>query len=169
MKLFFPGYCYCIDTSALIDLKPYYPDVFPSLWKNIEQFISQGRLIAPCEVLYELEKYGDKDDELLKWAKKHKKMFKGLDNEQINQMRDIVRNFRNFVDINKTTPEADPFVIALAISEGCTVVTSEQPAKLVANLVVNPSARPKIPDVCEFYKVKWLPLSEFFREQKWKF
>ena len=76
----FPGYC--IDTCALIDLwRRVYPrDIFRTLWKNIEKFISDGRLIAPREVFKELEK---QDDELLEWTRKHKKMFKNLDNEQL--------------------------------------------------------------------------------------
>lgn len=162
----FPGYC--IDTSALIDLwrRNYAPDVFPSLWKDIENLISQGWLIAPHEVLVELERYFDKNDELLKWVKKRKQMLKDLDNEQINQMRSISKQFPNFVHKDKTIPEADPFVIALAMSKGWTVITSEQPA----NLNANPGARPKIPDVCEHYDVRCIyKLLEFFREQKWKF
>jgi len=56
---------YCIDTSAIIDLwrRKYAPDVFPSLWKNLENLISQGFLIAPRKVFEELEK---QDDELLR-------------------------------------------------------------------------------------------------------
>lgn len=154
----FPGYC--IDTNALIDLwrRFYPPDIFTSLWKKIENLISQGELIAPCEVFSELEK---QDDELLKWVKKHKKMFKDLDNEQINLMRKILRQFPNLIDANKITPDADPFVIALAISKGWTVITSEKAA--------TPGGHPKIPDVCENYNVKCIPLIEFFREQKWEF
>lgn len=162
----FPGYC--IDTNALIDLwrRRYAPDVFRSLWKNLENLISEGRLIAPREVLNELEKYGDKNDELLKWAKKHKEMFKDLDYDQLNQVRDILKHFPTFVDTNKTTPEADPFVIALATSKGWMVITPEQPA----NLTANPAARPKIPNVCEQSNTKCIyELLEFFREEKWVF
>lgn len=159
---------YCIDTSALIDLwrRKYAPDVFPSLWKNLENLISQGRLIAPREVFRELKRYFDKNDELLKWAKAHKRMFIDLDNEQQLQVRSILRKFTRLVDENKDTEEVDPFVIALAMSKDWTVITSEQPA----NLTANPTARPKIPDVCKYFNVKCIyELLEFFREQKWKF
>lgn len=162
----FPGYC--IDTSAVIDLwrRVYAPDVFPSVWKEIENLISQGYLIAPREVLNELERYFDKNDELLKWAKKHKRMFKDLDDAQLQQVQNILKEFQRFVDETKETPEADPFVIALAMSKRWTVITSEQPA----NLNANPGARPKIPNVCEHYNVKCIyQLLEFFRERKWKF
>ena len=79
---------YCIDTSALIDLKWVYPWVtFPTLWEKIGNLIKQGRLIAPQQVLKEIEK---KDDELLKWLKKHKKMFKMLNQQQVDTAKDIL-------------------------------------------------------------------------------
>ena len=65
---------YCIDTSSLIDLwrRHYPPDVFQTLWeKDIEALIFQGEIIAPQEVFNELKQ---KDDELFKWVKKHKKI-----------------------------------------------------------------------------------------------
>lgn len=150
----FPGYC--IDTNALIDLwrRVYPPDIFQSLWKDIEKLVSDGSLISPREVFNELVK---KDDELLKWAKNHKTMFKDLDDEQVKQVRNILNDFSNLVDQNKTTPDADPFVIALAISQNWTVITSEKPGV---------GGRPKIPDVCNKYNVKCISLIDFFREQK---
>jgi len=159
---------YCIDTSALIDLwrRKYAPDVFPSLWKNLENLISQGRLITSHKVLEELKRYFDKNDELLEWAKKHKGMFENLDEKQLDSVRDIEKRFPGLVETGKEDEDADPFVIALAISKGWTVITSEQPA----NLNANPTARPKIPDVCEHYNLKCIyQFLEFFREQKWKF
>jgi len=52
----FPGYV--VDTNALIDLwrRRYPPDVFPTLWQRIEELISSGELVAPQEVLSELQK-----------------------------------------------------------------------------------------------------------------
>ena len=157
----FPGYC--IDTSALVDLwrRRYPPDVFPSLWKKIEDLLSQGRLIAPREVLKDLEKYFDENDELLKWTKKHKGFFEDFDEEQQKQVKNILAKFNNLIDEKKTTSESDPFVIALAITKGWKVITSEKPT--------SPGGKPKIPDVCDKYGIKCIPLLEFFREQKWYF
>jgi hypothetical protein len=156
-RTFFPGYC--IDTNALIDLwRRFYPsDIFPSLWKDLEDLILKDCLIAPHEVLNELEKW---DDGLLKWAKNHKRMFKDLDYDQMQQVGKILKDFPNLVDPNKTTPDADPFVIGLAISKDWTVVTSEKPST---------GGRPKIPDVCKKYNMKCISLLEFFREQKWTY
>ena len=80
---------------------------------------------------------------------------------QIKEVQKILKESPDFVDPNKTTPEADPFVIALAISKGWSVVATENPA--------NPGGRPKIPDVCRKYKIECLQLIDFFRKEKWEF
>jgi len=158
MKLF-PGFYYCIDTSALIDLNESYPqDIFPTIWKNLEKIIYQGRLIAPKEVYKELEKIEDK---LLNWAKKHKVIFKNLNLQQISLVKNnILKNFPKLVDQFKQGPQADPFIIGLAITESCSIITSERSG---------PSYRPRIPDVARHYGIKCLSLIDFFREQKWKY
>ena len=55
----FPGYV--IDTNALIDLwrRRYPRDVFPTLWQKIEGLIKSGELVAPQEVLNELQRQHD--------------------------------------------------------------------------------------------------------------
>jgi len=147
-------------------MKILYPqDIFPSLWRNLETLINKGSLISPCEVLEELRK---KDDELLKWALVHKSMFKDLDADQLEKVRNILRRFPGLVDFQKATLDADPFIIALVMREEQQrtlwdehrIVTSEEkPA--------NPGARPKIPDVCESYGVECISLMRFFRKENW--
>jgi len=159
MKLPFLDYSYSIDTSSLIHLKHYPSDVFQSLWENLENLIQNGRLISPREVLKELEK---RDDEILKWARIHKKMFRDLDPEQTKIVTDVLSNFLTLIDPNKETPDADPFVIALAKSEGCSVITQEKKT-------TDPNSKPRIPNVCEKYNIKAISLFDFFRELKWKF
>ena len=155
----FKDFFYCVDTSALIDLKKTYPrNIFPSLWENFEKLISEGRIIAPREVLKELEQYADKTDVLLKWVKKNKKMFKDLDEAQLQHVSNILSNHPNFANAGKQGPHADPFIVALAISEGCSVITQESQTKV-----------DKIPDICRKYDIKSLSLIGFFTEQKWKF
>jgi len=149
---------YCIDTSALIDLKELYPrDIFPPIWRNIETLIAQGRLVAPKEVYQELQRV---EDELFKWAKEHKMMFKNLDDEQIRHVLDITGKFPKLVDEKKPGPQADPFVIALALSRGYIVITSESWG--------DPN-KPKIPDVCNHYGIKCLDLVALYRKEKWQF
>jgi predicted nucleic acid-binding protein len=65
---------YSIDTSAILDAwtRYYPPDVMPGLWKQLEELVDNGQLLATEEVLYELEK---KEDNVYKWAKIHRNMF----------------------------------------------------------------------------------------------
>jgi hypothetical protein len=70
-------------------------------------------------------------------------------------LRPFVKDFSSLVDLDKKTPDADPFFIALAISKDWTVFTSEKPST---------GGRPKIPDVCKKYNMKCISLLEFFRE-----
>ena len=65
---------YCFDTSVFINAwqRDYPPDVFPTVWNNIEQLITNLRILAPEEVRVELER---KDDEVLKWAVERAYMF----------------------------------------------------------------------------------------------
>ncbi len=155
------GKGYCIDTCALIDLwrRHYPPDVFPGLWEDIERLVNQGRLIAPREVLEELRGV---DDEILEWAKRHGKMFLALDEDQLREVTTILEDFPRLIDPNKETPEADPFLIALAGTRKWTVVTSERAR-------TSPDGRPKVPDVCKSRGVECISLIEFFREHGWKY
>jgi len=156
-KLPFPGQ-YCIDTSALIDLSMQYPvDVFPSLWTDLERLKRNARLVAPRQVLEELV---PKNDELLAWARANKDMFAEKTEEHMRLVTEILVNFPKLVDILKETEEADPFVIALAITDSRSVVTSERSG--------HPS-RPKIPDVCAQYEIECLSLVEFFRQENLKY
>lgn len=161
MKLPFPGEIYCIDTSALIDLADLYPkDVFPTLWVNMEKLVRDGRLVAPHEVLEEFKAYEGKKEEPRAWARAHAEMFKQLTDEQLNIARDILAAHPDLIDPDKTVADADPFVIALAKTEGGTVVTSERPAR--------PGQRIMIPDVCDAVNVSPLDLLGFFRAMGWK-
>ena len=57
---------YAVDTSGLIHgWNKYPPKVFESLWKNIEEMINDGKIIAPEEVKNEL---GVGGDDLFVWA-----------------------------------------------------------------------------------------------------
>jgi hypothetical protein len=151
---------YCIDTSALINIwrVSYPPDVFPGLVRDLEDLIDEGLLLAPSEVLAELK---GRDDELLKWARAHERMFKDLTSRDMESVRRILRQFPDLVDPNKTTADADPFLIALAMDKGWTVVTSERPR--------GRSGRPRIPDVCGHFGVRCIGLMDLLRERSWKY
>ncbi|MGA2222110.1 MAG: DUF4411 family protein [Verrucomicrobiia bacterium] len=158
---------YCVDTSSMIHIHRDYPeDVFAGLWQSIAKLVQTDRLIAPREVFKEIERG---DDQLLKWAKKHKHIFRNLDPTQVQMVKQIEADFPALVDWLRETPEADPFVIALAqvqaenrkgelFASKHIVVTQESPTK--AN---------RIPAVCRHYGIECINVLELFRREGWKF
>jgi alpha-D-ribose 1-methylphosphonate 5-triphosphate diphosphatase PhnM len=61
---------YCIDTSALVDMRIVYPlRNFTSVWEKFGKLVEEGKLISPNEVSREIEK---RDDDLRKWTRQHK-------------------------------------------------------------------------------------------------
>jgi len=159
-----------MDTSAWIGMKQVYPArTFPTLWNKLDTLTKNTRLISPNEVFKELER---KDDEVFKWVKQRKKIFSKLnDEEMIALTLGIEAEFPNWVDHQKETPEADPFVIALAclekknlqmLGDECVVVSEERPR-------TNINAKSKIPDVCRRYNLRHFSNLELINNEDWKF
>jgi hypothetical protein len=148
----FPKTVYCIDTSSLINLKLYRRDVFPTIWGKLENMIKNGELISHMEVYKEIEAVKDM---IYNWCKNNKRMFKDADEYQIQKLQEVKRQYDNTYwenEINKTSPWADPWLIALGICEKGIIVADE---KNVPN---------RIPVVSAVFGVKCLALLDFFKE-----
>lgn len=150
---------FCIDACALIDLDPYFREVFPTLWEDMGKLVRDGLLVAPKEVHKEIGR--EYDGDVQRWTKEHMMMFIELDEDQMKEVKAIEERFENLIDSDKTIPDADSFLIGLAKSRGkWTVVTSEKPSK---NLI------PKIPDVCEALEIPCIDLYNFFLQAGFKY
>ncbi len=151
---------YVIDTSALLDgwVRYYPPDVFPSLWSQLEGMIKTGELFSPDEVLLEL---AQKDDEIHKWAKVNSAMFVPLDEEVQEATRQILAHFPRLVGAMKDRNRADPFVIALAKVKAATVITGERSS--------GTRERPRIPNVCDHFNIGHRTLLQLIRDKSWTF
>ena len=147
---------YSIDTSALLEAwaRHYPPDVFPTLWQQIENLISAGRLLAIDEVVRELER---KSDDLHDWAKQHAGMFISTDQAIMQRAGEVVNQFPSLAEPQSQRGKADPFVIALAMERSLTVVTAEH----------SKPTKPRIPDVCRQLQVPCVSLIELFRREGW--
>jgi hypothetical protein len=153
---------FCIDTSALLHgwKRDYPPDVFGSVWENMDRLVDSGTLIAPEEVLLELTRGGD---EIHDWAKARKRMFLPADEQVQAEVRRIVNKWRPFMPKHSRDGIwADPYVIALAHVKGAIVVTGEKP--------VGPGAKkPKIPNICEEIGVDYTDMLGLLRSCRWEF
>jgi len=152
---------YSLDTSGLLDgwVRYYPPDTFPRLWENVESLIEDGHLRATEEVFAELSKQGD--DEVVKWCKAQTKLFLPFDKAIQIKVAEILSTHPNLVDTGKGRSGADPFVIALAEINSCTVVTGETAS--------GKPQKPRIPDVCRDRSVKCCSFLAMIQNQNWKY
>ena len=143
---------YCIDTDSLIELKRYPKDVFPSVWQKIESMAKSGDLISHIEVYKEIN---EGRDEIVDWCKSHRKIFKDIDDCQSTEIKKVQAKYDANVwaiEINKTGPWADPWLIALALCEQNAMVVTQESNK--------PN---RIPFVAGLLGVKALNLIDLFR------
>ena len=146
---------YTVDTSSFTELRRTYPRPhFDAVWKLVEKLATEGRLLSIDEVFREIE---CQDDEVAEWATKHSKIFLPLDAPIQLKAREILKNHPTLVDLKKKKSGADPFLIAAAIIREATVVTQEKRSG-------GPPAV-KIPDVCQAYKVRCIPLLEMLQAE----
>lgn len=150
---------YSLDTSGLLDgwVRYYAPEVFPSLWRQMESAAADKTIVAVQDVLLELER---QDDDVFAWAKRHV-TFVPLEEEIQASATEILAKFPQLVNTRRSRSVADPFVIALARVQGLTVVTAERAS--------GSPQKPRIPDVCAGVGVKCVPLLGMFKELGWQF
>lgn len=150
-----------MDTSALLHAwnERYPRDHFPSLWSRVDALVEDGRVISPEEVLHEVSKKGDG---LFEWCEERKHLFIPLDDKVMGKTTEILARFERLVDTKRFRQQADPFVIALSVVRGASVVTAEAHRK-------SESKAPKIPDVCDHYNVPCLSFLDLIKAEGWTF
>ena len=147
---------YTVDTCSFTTLKRVYPqDVVPGAWDAISEMADSGIIISSHEIYLELEV---QDDGVFEWARNHQNIFLPLDDDIQIKAREILRDYPNLLDLRQLKSSADPFLIATAIVNSCSVVTEEQPTGLGSKLV-------KIPNVCRSLKVTCISLLDLMRAE----
>lgn len=150
-----------LDTSSLIVLQHYFPNQFPTFWKNLDGAIAAGEVVSVREVLKE---FSSEKAWLMSWTKQQSAMFLTPGQAETAYVAKIfqVPHFQNLVTERQRLrgqPVADPFVIACAaVRSGC-VVTEETPKQNSA----------KIPTVCVHFGVPCTNLEGFLAARGWKF
>jgi hypothetical protein len=149
---------YSLDTSGFLDawLRHYPIDVFPTIWERLDGATRNGVLFASDEVLRELER---KDDDAHAWIKARPHMIVPFDIQVEAEVIHLMARFPRLVDTKKGRSGGDPFVIAVAIVKGLTVITGENATGKLDS--------PRIPDVCKDLGISCIRILDFFREQRW--
>lgn len=151
---------YVFDTSALIGawVRYYPPDSFPGLWDQMDALARSGRLLAPDEVLDELRA---QDDELLAWVKDRVDLIAVPTTRAVMlEARAVLADHPHLTKTGTGRGRADPFVIALAASRTCPVVTQEQGGS---------ADKPRIPYVCGLRGLACMTILDVVRSERWRF
>lgn len=150
---------FSIDTSGFLDawVRYYPPDVFPSLWGQMDRAAREGLIRASEEVVNELER---KDDGACDWIIDRPMMIVTTDEAVQKEVTKILAKYPKLVNAGKNRSGGDPFVVAVARTHGYSVITGEATSGKLDN--------PRIPDVCAALKIPWVNILEFFRSQNWK-
>lgn len=154
---------YVFDTNSFRELRSYYPDQFPTVWKKINQAVAVGKIISVREVRRELESH-ERHPHLSDWVENHRDIFLLPIPAETQFVQEIfsVPHFRMLVseqDLLTGNLRADPFIIAKAkIINGCVVTEERQ----------KPNAA-KIPNVCDRFGIDCTNLQGFMEREGWTF
>lgn len=153
---------YVADTSALIGAwqRRYPPEVFPTLWDNLEVLGAAGQLLVPEEVHQELRR---QSDELFAWVDaRSASLVAPTSRSIIITARAILADHRRLSMTGTGRGLADPFVIAHAEERGALLVTEEQGGK---------ASSPRIPYVCaqRGLGVRCIDMLGLIRAEGWSF
>lgn len=148
---------FVFDTSAFINgwRHHYFPATFPGVWTTVAAGLNDGRIMAPREVLNELQR---RDDDIYEWARSLSAAFVDPSDEVQNAVGPIYALFSRPGDRDA----ADPWVVAEALTRGFAVVTYE--GRTFAGPVSAKATKQKIPGVCAQLDVLCITMAEALSE-----
>ena len=159
LTLFNPPYKYLIDSSSIMTQKP--DDAFPrqvhkSLWDKIEKNI-EDRIIVTCS---EIEEEVKIDDIVGKWLGSKRCMILPIDDEVQRNVRRIVTEHPKMICFSggKGSSSGDAFLIATAMKYTLTIITEEKKDK-----------KNKIPNICKYYGIPTMNITELCIAEGWVF
>lgn len=150
---------YSFDTSAWLQCwARFYPrDVFPALWERLDAMLASDEIVCSDEVLRELSK---QEDDLTSWLKSRPDTFLELTEPIQDATNEILAKHPYIAKELARRTHADPFVVAVAKVNDCTVVTQENRGT---------AAKPRIPFVCESLGIPCIDVITFIRQEGWTF
>ena len=154
---------YAFDTSAFSQLfRSYYPDRFPTLWRNFDNLVASGAITSTREVRREIE--DRPSTTLITWAGRNLHLFPTPTSSEAQFVARIfqVRHFQMVIERRKLLKggkNADPFVVARAHVVGGVVVTMES----------EPPNGVRIPNICRHFGIECISLEGFMEREGWQF
>lgn len=153
---------YVADTSGLVGAwqRRYPPEVFPTLWDNLEVLAQAGEFLVPEEVHRELRV---QSDELYRWIDERSEyLVVETDRAVVVTAQAILADHPLLTKTGTGRGRADPFVIALAELRRLPLLTEEAGGS---------AAKPRIPYVCaqRGLGVVCMDMLGLIRSQGWSF
>jgi hypothetical protein len=140
---------YVIDSNILIDMKHFYPRIFPALWNKMNVLVASNELTS-------------RNDFISEWAEENETIFVTPNADEFITVTEIMSKHRELVkndSISGGRAVADPFLIAKAKATKSILITNE---------TFTPNAH-KIPNVCKEYDITVMNLEEFMVNEEWQF
>jgi hypothetical protein len=158
---------YVVDTSVWIDLVPFRPAVFVTLWARIEVLATDGRLVVPEEVDRELN---PSPDQPAIWVHDRPHIHRSTTGLW-DRAREVADRYPALVNLAKPRGSADPFVVALAIDERERSESGLWPrdAVVVTNETSHLPSRVALPDACAGYGIRSVDMYGWFAAEGWSF
>ena len=156
---------YVMDTSSIILLSYYYPELIPSFWKRFDRCVEQGEVVSVSEVRGEFHPQAADGEWLNQWVQKHSHMFLDLGREEAKATLEVFNRpyFNGLISERagmQKNPVADPFVIAKAWHLNGTVITEE---------LHKEKSSVKMPTVCKELGIRCMKFRGFLQEKGWTF
>lgn len=165
---------YVLDTSALIDMQhELWPmKHFGIVWANFNELAAQGRLLV-----FEAAKEECQDDELIGWFAEHPEVVVGpwsvMELCVKRVMSDLQSKGLELVNYENCKSDADPFVIActmaLNMSDYGHVASGRYVLVQHERSANNSPKKVNIPDVCQWYGVRYIRALDIVKEENWAF
>jgi len=159
---------YIVDSNFFIQAhRAYYPiDVIQSFWLKVKQLALEGKIKSIDKVKHEIYSNSSHEDELKKWCENNLPKDFFIDTSDcINVYSEIVIWANSKNDFFKpaaiqeflATDLADPWLVAYSKANNCTIVTYEKSEP-------NRKSRIKIPEVCNYFDVRYINTVDLLRE-----
>lgn len=143
-------------TSSILsqkDNEPHRRTINKTLWKHIDELISQKRIVTCSEIIEEVN-----DDALKKWFVGLQGDILPIDDEVQENVKKVVTSNPQLVDFKQVKSSGDAFLIATAMKYDLTVITEE-----------NKTGQKKIPFVCNSLGVPCVDILGLCEKEGWSF
>jgi predicted nucleic acid-binding protein len=152
---------YIIDTNIVIDIarRIHPPRIRDEARAIVERLVGEGTVISHREVFLELQDGAKPGDTPFNWARTNSAIFREVTEQQEAHVLAVLADHPGLADPKKTGPDADPWLVALALETGGVVVTGDGST--------GRSGRTQVKDVCDALDIRCIDVDEFLSENGW--